>query len=144
MKAEKQIVAGVYGRLLERFNKQFDNREAAGLARAVTDALLNLADEDSSVLEFLNGPENLVEKEIVRLKNDQEIRRVITDTLVLKAVFLHRQRGCRDSTYVDPIERLKTMGLYLEGACPPTPMSFINAAREFFLATPGQIVKKGK
>jgi hypothetical protein len=144
MKAEKQIIAGVYGRLIESINKRFENSKSAGLARAVTDALFNLADEDSSVLEFMNGPENLVEKEIARLKDDQEIRRVVTDTLVLKSVFLHRQRGCRDNTYVDPIERLKTMGLYLEGSCPPTPMSFINAAREFFLATPGQIVKKGK
>jgi hypothetical protein len=141
MKAEKQMIAGVYGRLLDRFHKRFENREAAGIARAVTDALFNLVDEDPSVIEFLDH----VEKEIGQLKEDQEIRRAVTDTQVLKAVFLHRQRGCKDNnSYIDPLERLKGMGIYLEGSCPPTPMSFINTAREFFLATPGQAVRKGK
>jgi hypothetical protein len=142
MKAEKQMIAGVYGRLLDRFSKS-GNREAEGLARAVTEVLFDLAEDDSSVRKFLDGPGKPVDKEIAGLKDDQAIRRAVTDTLVLRAVFLHRQRGCRDNTYIDPIERLKTMGIYLEGSCPPTPVSFINAAREFFLATPGQIVRKG-
>jgi len=144
MKAEKQMIAGTYGRLLDRFSKRFESREAAGFARAVTDVLFNLADEEPTAVDFLKGREDLVEKEIALLKDDHDIRRAVTDTLVLKAVFLHRQRGCRDNAYIDPIERIKTMGIYLEGASAPTPMGFINAAREFFLATPGQIVKPGK
>jgi hypothetical protein len=144
MKAEKQMIAGVYGRLLDRFGKRMESREAAGSARAVTNALFHIADGEPSAADLPKGREDLVDREIERLKEDRDIRRAVTDTLVLKAVFLHRQRGCRDNAYIDPIEDLKTMGIYLEGACAPTPMNFIHAAREFFLATPGQAIRPGK
>lgn len=143
MKAEKQMITGVYGRLLDRFGRRMESREAEGFARAVTRALFNISEEEPSAGEREKDRDDLVDREIELLKDDRDIRRAVTDTLVLKAVFLHRQRGCRDNAYADPIERLKNMGIYLEGASAPTPMSFINAARDFFLATPGRIEKPG-
>jgi hypothetical protein len=35
-----------------------------------------------------------------------------------------------------PIEKLKRLGLYLEGSHPPTPSSFIRLASRFFSETP--------
>lgn len=136
LQAEKQVLAGIYGRLLDRYRNRFGSETAAGLARAVTDSLFGHTVQDEPALDFLSAHRNLVEDEIMNLKNDDEIRSVVTDTFVLKAVFLHRQRGCKDTSYVDPVERIKRFGLYLEGQQPPTPMSFIKTAREFYQSTP--------
>jgi hypothetical protein len=137
LQAEKQVVAGVYGRLLDRYRDKFGN-DASTLARVVAASLFGQTLQDKLMAELIASRKDLVEREVARLKEDLEIRRIVTDTLVLKAVFLHRQRSCKDGSHVDPIERLKQLGIYLEGKKPPTPMSFIISAREFFSTTPRQ------
>ena len=132
LKAEKQVIAGVYGRLLGRYREWCGN-DAEALAQAVTDSLFGHMVQDKPAC-----PKDLVDAEILKIREDEEIRRIVTDTFVLKAVFLHRERSCKDGSSVDPIERLKQIGIYLEGKKPPTPMSFIEKAREFFSATPWQ------
>jgi hypothetical protein len=137
LQAEKHVIAGVYGRLLGRYRERFGN-DAPALAQAVTDLLFGHTVQDKPAIELLSSRKDLVDAEILKLRDDDEIRRIVTDTFVLKAVFLHRERSCKDDSYVDPIERLKQLGIYLEGKKPPTPMSFVKTARDFFSTTPWQ------
>ena len=61
---------------------------------------------------------------------------MITDTLVIKIVAQHKQgRGKTDDSY-EAIERIKELGIYLEGDQPPTPNSFVKTASRFFSETP--------
>jgi hypothetical protein len=135
MQAEKQVVAGVYGRLMGRYRQRYSQETASGLARAVTWALFHLEPEDETAIQFTSSHQDLIDAEIINLRADVEIRRIVTDTLVLKAVFIHRQLGCKDNSYMEPIEHLKQLGIFLEGEYPPTPKRFIETARDFFGAT---------
>jgi len=135
LQAEKQVMAGVYGRLMFRYRERYPQEIATGLARAVTWVLFHLEPEDGTALEFASAHKDSVDAEIVNLRSDEEIRRIVTDTHVLKAVFLHRQRGCKDNSFMEPIEHLKQLGIFLDGQHPPTPKSFVQTAREFFDST---------
>ena len=135
LQAEKQVVAGVYGRLMARYRQRYPQEIAAGLARTLTWVLFLLEPEDEAARKFACEHKDSVDAEIVNLRSDQEIRRIVTDTHVLKAVFLHRQRGCKDNSFMEPIEHLKQLGIFLEGEHPPTPKSFVRTAWEFFGST---------
>ncbi|MGO9146715.1 MAG: hypothetical protein ACLQDF_10135 [Desulfomonilia bacterium] len=136
LQAEKQVMAGVYGRLHNRYRRRFPQETVSALARAVTWALFHIEPEDQAALQFNSVYQDIIDAEIDNLKSDDEIRRVVTDTVVLKAVYLHRQRGCKDETYMAPIEHLKQFGIFLEGEKPPTPKGYIEMAKEFYASTP--------
>ncbi|MCE5274875.1 MAG: hypothetical protein LLG43_07045 [Deltaproteobacteria bacterium] len=135
LQAEKQVVAGVYGRLMARYRQRFPQETVPPLARAVTWALFQLDPEDAAAIEFMSLHRGVIDAEVANLREDEEIRRIVTDTIVLKAVFLHRQRGCRDVSSMEPIEHLKKLGIFLEGESPPTPGSFVKTAEAFFGST---------
>ncbi len=137
LQAEKQILAGVYGRLNNRYRRRFPAETVASLARAVTWVLFNMEPDDEAALQFTSVYQDIIDAEVKKLREDDEIRRVVTDTVVLKAVFLRRQRGCsQDESYMDTIEHLKRTGIFLEGEKPPTPRGYIEMAKEFYTSTP--------
>jgi hypothetical protein len=136
LQAEKQVMAGVYGRLHNRYRRRFPVENVSALARAVTWALFAIEPEDQAAQQFNSVYQDIIDHEIADLRTDDEIRRVVTDTMVLKAVYLHRQRGCRDTSYMEPIEHLKRSGIFLEGGKPPTPGGYVEMAREFYASTP--------
>jgi hypothetical protein len=136
LQAEKQIMAGVYGRLNNRYRKRFPADTVSALARAVTWVLFNIEPEDEAALQFKSVYQDIIDTEVKNLREDEEIRRIVTDTVVLKAVFLHRQLGCKDDSSMKTIEHLKLSGIFLEGENPPTPRGYIEMAREFYTATP--------
>ncbi len=79
------------------------------------------------------SPEDLTRAE---RQDDIDIRSMVTDTLVIRVVFQQRKGGCNAEESFSPIEKLKRLGLYLEGSHPPTPSSFIRLASRFFSETP--------
>ena len=136
LQAERQVMAGVYGRLNNRYRRRFPAEIVSGLARAVTWALFYIDPEDESALQFASVYQDIIDAEILNLREDEEIRRVVTETVVLKAVFLHRQRGCRDETYIKSVEHLKQIGIFFEGEKAPTPKGYIEMAKAFYMSTP--------
>lgn len=136
LRAERQVLGGVYGRLFARFIARYAQGYASRLAVAVAKSLLCRPIQDEHEQVFFDQNRNMIEQEITSLVNETEIRRIVTDTLVLKVVFRHKQGGCSQEDAMSPIERLKEMGMYLEGDNPPTPGSFVRAASEFFACSP--------
>lgn len=136
IRAEKQIFTGIYWRLFARYASRFAEGYASYLAIAVTRRLLSYPDGDEKVKSFQEQNKNQIDQEILTLRKDPEIRRVVTDTLVVKAVFQHRKGGCGKDDSLAPVESLKQMGIYLEGTKAPTPGSFVRMASAFFKETP--------
>lgn len=136
LKAEKQVLTGVYVRLYRRYVGRFPEEKARALAGAVTHRIFNLEPADVSAAEFLKDHDDIIKEEIGMLGGDQEIRRAISDTMVLKVVFMQRQAGCRDGVSTGPVDHLKGLGLFLEAEKAPTPSSFVQTAKEFYDATP--------
>jgi len=134
--AEKQVMAGVYGRLNNRYRQRFPSEIVSALARAVTWSLFDIDPDDGPGLQFASVYQDIIDREIAGLREDEEIKRVVTDTVVLKAVFLHRQRGCKDETYMKSVEHLKLIGMFLERETAPTPRGYVEMAKVFYTSTP--------
>ena len=132
MLAERHIFAGIYGRLLEKYTSGFEGEAAKQLARAVTQVLLSLPPRDERSRIFHAKNHDQIQSEIKKLQEDEQIRRAVTDTLVIKAVFRHRQKGCAKEEALTPIEKIKELGIFLEGKKPPTPLSFVQMAWDFY------------
>jgi hypothetical protein len=136
LKAEKQVLTGIYVRLLKRYSTRMGPGDARALAGAVTGSLLCLEPADEGVRRLMDEHRDLVEKEVTMLASDEEIRRMATDTVVLKTVYMNRQRSCKDESAQEPVEHLKRMGVFLPGEKAPTAAGFIDAAKAFYSATP--------
>ncbi len=136
LRAEKQVFAGIYGRLFARYIAKHAEGYASILALAVTRALFSHPSKDESSQLFIEQNDNQIAREIMALKDDTLIRRILTDTMVIKTVFQHKQGGCRTDDVYGHIEKLKKLGIYLEGSHPPTPNSFVRMASRFFTETP--------
>jgi hypothetical protein len=135
-RAEKQVFAGVFGRLYAKYVRVDDQDYAAFLALAIARILLCMPAGDERATEFIKLNEGRIKHEILALKDETEIRRMVTDTMVTKVVTLRKSKGCSTDGDMDPIERIRTMGLYLEGNHPPTPGSFVRAASRFLSSSP--------
>jgi hypothetical protein len=136
LRAEKQVLAGIYGRLLARYIVRFGEHYASGLALAVTKLILSLAEEDQNALIFTEQNQEQIMEEVSALRSDTELRRIATDTMVLKSVYQHRVRGCKKDESIRAIDKLKELGIYLEGKEPTTPATFVRRASRFFAETP--------
>jgi hypothetical protein len=136
LQAEKQIMAGVYGRLNNRYRQRFPAETVSALARAVTWTLFHIEPDEEAALQFASVYKDIIDAEIIHLREDEEIRRVVTETVVLKAVFLHRQLGCKNTSYLETVEHLKKLGILLEGEKAPTPLGYVKMAKEFYASTP--------
>ncbi|HPI92978.1 MAG TPA: hypothetical protein PK350_07580 [Deltaproteobacteria bacterium] len=136
MKAEKQVLTGVYVRLLVRYTGRFSPDEAKALAAAVTSRIFRLEPADAATAEYIRVHEDVIDEEVRRLVSDLEIRKIVSDTAVLRVVYMQRQRGCKDDTLTGPVDYLKEIGVFLEGERAPTPSGFIQAAKTFYEATP--------
>ncbi|HHO76209.1 MAG TPA: hypothetical protein ENN05_07240 [Deltaproteobacteria bacterium] len=136
LRAEKQVFAGIYGRLFARYISHHAEGYASFLALAVTRELLSYSRSDEKMQSFIRQNRDQIDQEIKLLREDTAIRRMITDAMVIKIVFQRKQGGCGNDDTCETIERLKELGLYLEGSQPPTPKSFIQQASRFFAQTP--------
>jgi hypothetical protein len=136
LRAEKQVFAGIYGRLFARYISQHEEEHASYLALAVTRELLGISSDEDKTQAFIEKYRDQISDEIAELKNDTALRRIVTDAVVIKVVFLHKQGGCNTDEAYESIEKIKEMGIYLEGDRAPTPGSFVQAASRFFTETP--------
>lgn len=135
-RAEKQVFAGIFGRLYVKYVLQYEQEYASLLALAVARILLSMPGGDERTKTFIEQNQDRIKQEIADLKDEAEIRRIVTDTMVMRAVALHKRGGCGADDSAEPVDRIKTLGIYLEGKQPPTPGSFIRSARSFFSSSP--------
>lgn len=135
-RAEKQVFAGIFGRLYARYVLKYEPEHASFLALAVARILLSMPGEGKQARVFMEQNQDRIRQEILALKDEIEIRRMVTDTLIMKAVALHKAGGCDADRSGASIDRIRTMGIYLEGNQPPTPGSFVRTASRFFSLSP--------
>lgn len=135
-RAEKQVFAGIFGRLYARYVVQYEPDYASFLALAVARILLSMPGENEQARIFMEQNQDRIRQEILALKDETEVRRMVTDTLIMKVVALHKAGGCDADSAGEPIDRIRTLGIYLEGNQPPTPGSFVLTASRFFSSSP--------
>lgn len=135
-RAEKQVFAGIFGRLYARYILRYEPEYASFLALAVARVLLSMSWEKEKARVFMEQNQDRIRQEILALKDEIEIRRMVTDTLIMRVVALHKAGGCGADSAGEHIDRIRTLGIYLEGNQPPTPGSFVRTASRFFSLSP--------
>lgn len=135
LQAERQAITGVFARLLPRYRTKFGEELAAGYAMAVTNILFSLPPQEKD-RAFLEANRAAVDGEVQALKDDHEIREMVTEAVTMHIVFGARQRGCDAETLYQPIEVLKTLGIFLPGETAPTPKRFLQRAEDFLRTAP--------
>ena len=130
------MFAGILGRLYAKYALQYEQDYAVSLSLAVARILLSVPDGDDRARTFIERNQDRIKQEIIALKDETEIRRMVTDTMVMKTVAIHKGGGCSADEAAGPVERIKTLGVYLEGSQPPTPGSFTRSASRFLSASP--------
>lgn len=135
LEAERQVIAGVFARLLPRYRTAYGEELAAGYAMAVTNILFSLPPQAKDQV-FLEAHRQAVDTEVQALAADREIREAVTETVTMRIVFGSRVRGCNAEDLYQPAEELKRLGLFLPGATPPSPRAFLQRAEAFLRSAP--------
>lgn len=135
LEAERQVIAGVFARLLPRYRATYGEELAAGYAMAVTNILFSLPPQPKDQA-FQEAHRQAVDTEVQALATDREIREAVTETVTMRIVFGSRVRGCNAEALYQPVEELKRLGLFLPGATPPSPRSFLQRAAAFLRSAP--------
>ena len=135
-RAEKQVFAGIFGRLYVKYVQRYEQDDASLLALAIARILLSMQGEDERIKTFIERNQDRIRKEIMALRDETEIRRMVTDTMVMRVIAFHKRGGCDTDKSIEPVDRIKTLGIYLEGKQPPTPGSFVRKASSFFSSSP--------
>ena len=135
-RAEKQVFAGIFGRLYAGYIVRYEPEYASFLALAIARVLLSMPGESEQARIFMEQNQDRIRQEILALKDETEIRRMVTDTLIMKVVALHKAGGCDADSVGESIDRIRTLGVYLEGNQPPTPGSFVRTASKFLSSSP--------
>jgi hypothetical protein len=126
------VKLGSYWRLCLRFQRDYGDETASYLAAAVTNHLFCEEPSNPQAAGFLESHGDLVEREVLNLRNDLEARELITQAVRVKCT-LSYARGSRDAALLmAPVDRLIECGIPIPGGEPPSPDSFLPAAERFF------------
>ncbi len=125
---------GVYNRLKKKFNRTYKDKKSGYLAAAVTNELFSVPPVDTEGKNFLEKNRELIEKKLAEIKNDNEIRKIVTDTLTMRMQLISssQKSGDIDKKPGAPVANLKKRGLFLKNTEPPSLKQLINMARKFY------------
>lgn len=131
-----RVKIGVFGRLAQRYETKMGREEANLLAAAITNELFSDTPSNPGAQRFLESNRTLIEKEILNLQNDDEIRNAVTQAVRVKAIVSYDKSGNAQESLLDPLEKLKKLGILVPGGETPSPENFLPMAVEFYDATP--------
>jgi len=123
---------GVLDRLAERFQPRYGEETADSLAAAVLNALFAEIPSDPHAREFLKLNKDVVERELSKLKHDEEICNAVTQALQVKASLSCDQSGNVEGPLLDHLEKLTRLGILIPSGETPTLSSFLQMANEFY------------
>ena len=126
--AEKLVVAGIIKRILPGLKTSCGVEKAPAIINEVIGRIFSLALNDSS---NAGSDAEYFEKAIEAIKADGEMRLIITEAMVMRVVHGIKQTGCSSEDRFKPVDRLKELGIYLEGDSIPVASSFIEHAKRF-------------
>lgn len=132
--AEKLIIAGIIARLTKRYKMEFEDNSAR-FAAAVAGTIFIIPEHDDIGKDFSLKNREVLNSLVNAVSRDKEICGILTQAFIMRIVHASRLSGCKTEDLYGDIERLKSLGLYLEDGPPPTPSTFIQKAEAFFLAS---------
>jgi len=128
----EMIKMGVLDRLSERFRGIYGQETADSLAAAVVNELFCQKPADPLAQDFLSTNMHVVERELSNLKYDDEICKIITQAIRIKASLTDEYSNDMTKLLDDHIDKLTKLGIFFPNEYTLTPNLFLQMANEFY------------
>jgi hypothetical protein len=125
------VRVGTYARLRKKYAARYGEEKGRLLAAAVTNELFSESPSNADAQRFVQSHEDLVEQEVSNLKEDDQIRKVITQMIRVKGTIAHARGTPLQEALLGPVEKLTKLGIFIPGGKTPEPKAFYLMAAAF-------------
>lgn len=132
------VKMGVYTRLKQRFEVKYGEEKARFLSGAVTNELFSGKPANPDAEQFLKSNMDIVEQELSKIRDDQEMCKVVTQAIRVKMVVSSTKGKHVLNPLLDHVKKLKKFGIFVSGGEAPSPETFLAMAYKFFKSTTGE------
>lgn len=126
------IKMGVLDRLAVRFKGIYGQETADSLAAAIVNQLFCQKPVDPHAKDFFSTNKEVIERELSNLKYDDEICKIITQAIRIKASLSDEHSDDMTKSLDDHIDKLTKLGIFIPNEYTPTPNFFLQIANEFY------------
>jgi len=138
-RAVDMVKITLYLQVMHECSSTLDEDHSAALAAAVVNTVFSEPPTGSIGETFLSQPENMARvREVIGevLQPRDELRRIVTDAVRVKCTVNHGRNPRMGPVEIrrqclDPIDRIKELGLLVPGGDSPVPSQFIRDATSF-------------
>ena len=125
---------GVYHRLKKKYLQTYKEKKAGALAATVANELFSVPPVDKEGKAFLGKNRELVDRKLSEIKNDSEIRKMVSEILTARVHVVARTQksGDYDTKPGISVENLKKRGLYVKNSAALSDEQVISMAKRFY------------
>jgi len=136
--ASRRIRKGVALRLERRYAATQDSDRAPLMAAAVLADVFCRKNVEDDVRAFMKSNRKLLTDATTALRDDPEIGKALSWLfLVVDGIMQRQPKAFQDDFAGNPLEKIRELGLFIEGTREPLVDDFLAFAREFYEASPG-------
>jgi len=128
----EMVKLGILDRLAVRFKGIYGQETADSLAAAVVNELFCQKPTDPHARDFFSTNKHVVERELSNLKYDDEICKIITQAIRIKASLSDEHSDDMTKSLDNHIDKLTQLGIFIPNEYTPTPNFFLQIANEFY------------
>lgn len=128
----EMVKIGILDRLSESFRGIYGQETADFLAAAVVNELFCQRPSDPHAREFRTTNKDVIERELSNLQYDEEICKIITQTIRVIASLSLEQNNGKTESWDNHIDKLTKLGIFLSNEYTPIPNLFLQMAHDFY------------
>ncbi len=125
------VKLGLYLRLTNSLKDTYEIERAKMLAAAMVNELFSEPPQGAKGKMFLESNRALIEQLISVVPGNKEVCKAVTQAVRVKGIINDYTDGDTQKVLLDPVEKLRRLGILIPGGKAPEPDSFLPMAREF-------------
>ncbi len=125
------VKMGIYMRLESNFLRKYAEDFSGLLSAAIVNVLFDQSPSNLKASEFSASNKDLINQELRNLKDDEDIRKVVTEAVRAKSVLLIAQDQNAAVSCAEHLEKLRDLGILIPGGEAPS-LDFLSIAEEFY------------
>jgi hypothetical protein len=128
----EMIKMGILDRLAVRYKGIYGQETADSLAAAIVNELFCQKPVDPHARDFFTTNKEVIERELTNLKYDDEICKIITQAIRIKASLSDEHSDDMIKSMNKHVDKLTKLGIFIPNEYTPTPNFFLQIANEFY------------
>ncbi|GAI56791.1 unnamed protein product [marine sediment metagenome] len=127
----QMVKLGLYLRFINSLKDICEIERAKRLAAAMVNELFSEPPQGAKGKIFLESNRALIEQLISVVPGNKEVCEAVTQAVRVKGIIADFVDGDTREALLDPLEKLRRLGILIPGGKAPEPDSFLSMAREF-------------